>query len=196
MFIKRSFDLFSSFMALVIISPLIIIISIAIKISSRGPILFKQVRIGKNEIPFKILKFRTMIVDAEKKGLQITIGERDPRVTKIGYYLRKYKLDELPQLWNVLVGEMSVVGPRPEVPKYVNLYTHAQKKVFEVRPGITDMASIQFRDENELLRQYDDPEKAYIEKIMPQKLDLNLKYINDRSFFIDLKIIFKTLSII
>ena len=168
-----------------------IIIAILIKIDSNGDILYKQERIGKNGIPFYVLKFRTMIPNAFSKGA-LTVGSRDPRVTNIGFYLRKYKLDELPQLFNVFLGEMSFVGPRPEVKKYTDLYNAEQKKVLSVAPGITDYASIKFRNENDLLSESDDPEKLYINQIMPEKLNLNLKYINDNNVFKDIKIIFNT----
>jgi lipopolysaccharide/colanic/teichoic acid biosynthesis glycosyltransferase len=152
--------------------------------------------VGKDEKLFRILKFRTMIKDAEKKGLQLTVGARDPRVLKVGLFLRKFKLDELPQLFNVVAGDMSLVGPRPEVPKYTALYNAEQKKVLSVRPGITDLASIAYRNENELLNGVSDPEKFYIEKIMPEKLKLNLEYIEKQSFFMDIRLILKTLKII
>lgn len=188
---KRLFDLFFSTIGIILLSPIFIIIAILIKIDSKGTILYKQERIGKNGIPFFVLKFRTMIPDAFAKGA-LTVGSRDPRVTNVGYYLRKYKLDELPQLFNVLFGEMSFVGPRPEVKKYTDLYNEEQRKVLSVKPGITDYASIKFRNENDLLAVSDNPEKLYIEEIMPQKLDLNMKYINDNHVFKDIQIIFQT----
>ena len=166
---------------------------ILIKSSSQGAVLFKQTRVGLNEKRFQILKFRTMVIDAEKRGGQITVGGRDRRITAVGYYLRKYKLDELPQLFNVLLGDMSLVGPRPEVPHYVAIYNSEQKRVLSVRPGITDIASIEFRNENEILASYEDPEKAYIEIIMPKKLEYNLKYIDKMSFKTDITLIFATL---
>ncbi len=156
------------------------------------PVFYFQTRVGKNNVDFKLYKFRTMHKDAEKKGL-LTVGGRDPRVTPIGYYLRKYKLDELPQLLNVLIGDMSLVGPRPEVRKYVDLYTESQKKVLSVQPGITDFASIQFFNENELLAKSKTPEQTYINEIMPHKLTLNLKYIESMSLITDFKIIVNTL---
>lgn len=189
--IKRFFDLFVSLIAIIVLSPFFILIALLIKIGSNGPVLFKQTRIGRNELPFEIYKFRTMVVDAEKLGTQITIG-KDPRITKIGHFLRKTKLDELPQLFNVLKGEMSFVGPRPEVPKYTKLYSEQQRLVFTVRPGITDYASIKYRDENELLGNVKNPEKVYIEEIMPDKLHLNIEYIQRRSLLEDIKIIFLT----
>ena len=189
---KRIFDFVVSFFALIILSPLFLIVAILIKIDSNGSIFYKQVRVGKNNKDFLIYKFRTMCNDADKKGL-LTVGSRDTRVTKIGYYLRKTKIDELSQLINVLEGTMSFVGPRPEVRKYVDLYTVEQQKVLEAKPGITDLASIEFIDENALLAQYEDPNKAYIEIVLPQKIALNLKYLEDQSFFNNIKFIFKTI---
>lgn len=188
---KRLFDLFFSTIGIILLSPFFIIIAILIKFDSKGTILYKQERIGKKGIPFNVLKFRTMVPDAFAKGA-LTVGSRDPRVTNVGYYLRKYKLDELPQLFNVLFGDMSFVGPRPEVKKYTDLYNEVQRKVLSVKPGITDYASIKFRNENDLLAVSDNPEKLYIEEIMPQKLDLNMKYINDNHVFKDIQIIFET----
>jgi lipopolysaccharide/colanic/teichoic acid biosynthesis glycosyltransferase len=188
----RFLDMFFSFVGLVLISPIFVIISVLIKISSKGPIFFKQFRIGLNGSEFKVIKFRSMRLDADKLGL-ITVGGRDPRVTSIGYILRKYKLDELPQLINVLIGDMSLVGPRPEVKKYVDLYNHEQRKVLTIQPGITDWASIHYRDENVILGQSSDPEKDYIEKVMPDKLKYNMIYINKYGVLEYLKIIFITL---
>lgn len=195
LFIKRVFDIVFSLLALIILIPLFLIISFIIKTSSKGPVFFKQIRVGKDGKEFKIIKFRTMEVDAEKKGMQITVGQ-DCRITKEGRWLRKFKLDELPQLINVLVGEMSLIGPRPEVPKYVAYYDDYQRKILKVRPGITDLASIEFRAENELLGKSIDPEKTYIEEIMPAKFNLNLKYIKSMSLFNDLKIIMKTIIVL
>ena len=166
--------------------------ALLIKISSSGPVLYKQARIGLNGSYFNVYKFRSMRLNSDKLGL-ITVGGRDPRVTSVGYYLRKYKLDELPQLINVLMGEMSLVGPRPEVKKYVDLYTPEQKKVLSIRPGITDWASIYYRDENIILGDSNDPENDYIEKVMPDKLKYNLIYIENFGFFEYFKIIFSTL---
>lgn len=188
---KRIFDLFLSFIGIIILLPFYIIISLLILLSGKGGILYKQERVGRNGVIFKVFKFRTMRPDSFSKGA-LTVGSRDPRITAIGYYLRKYKLDELPQLFNVLFGDMSFVGPRPEVKKYTDLYTIEQKKVLSVRPGITDYASIKFRNENDLLAESDDPEKLYIDEIMPEKLDLNMKYIQDNTVFKDIKIIFDT----
>jgi lipopolysaccharide/colanic/teichoic acid biosynthesis glycosyltransferase len=191
--IKRLFDIIASLLGIIILSFFFLIIAIWIAIDSRGGILYLQTRVGKGGIEFKLFKFRTMFFDAEKKGL-LTVGMRDNRVTRLGYYLRKFKLDELPQLINVLIGDMSIVGPRPEVPKYVALYTEEQKKVLSVRPGITDYASIVYSSENEILANAANPEEVYINKIMPSKLKLNLKYIQEMSFTTDLKIVFRTLG--
>lgn len=192
---KRVFDVLFSFIGIIILLPVYIIISLLIIIDSKGGILYKQERTGKGDEIFKVFKFRTMRPDSFSKGA-LTVGSRDPRITNVGYYLRKYKLDELPQLFNVLFGDMSFVGPRPEVKKYTDLYNQAQKKVLTVRPGITDYASIKFRNENDLLSVSDNPEQLYIDKIMPEKLDINLKYINDNSLFKDIKIIFDTFYVI
>lgn len=163
------------------------------KTDSKGPVIYKQTRVGKNGKDFAVLKFRSMKQDSDSKGL-LTVGGKDPRITNTGYFIRKYKLDELPQLINVIKGDMSFVGPRPEVRKYVLLYNEIQKKVLNVKPGITDVASIKYRNENELLEGSDDPESFYIKEIMPVKLKMNLEYINDRSFFKDIKVIFNTLK--
>jgi|SRR5690554_52810 len=191
--LKRAFDIVSSVFGLLLLSPVFIIVVIWIKLDSKGPVFYKQVRVGKNNIDFKILKFRSMRQDADK-GRLITIGGRDPRVTQSGYYIRKYKLDELPQLINVLKGDMSIVGPRPEVRRYVDLYTEEQKRVLSVQPGITDIASIKYRNENELLENAVDPDKIYIESIMPDKLKHNLEYIDKQSFLFDLKLIAQTIK--
>ena len=192
---KRVFDVLFSFVGIIILLPIYIIISLLIIIDSKGGILYKQERTGKGDKIFKVFKFRTMRPDSFSKGA-LTVGSRDPRITNVGYYLRKYKSDELPQLFNVLFGDMSFVGPRPEVKKYTDLYNRTQKKVLTVRPGITDYASIKFRNENDLLSVSDNPEQLYIDEIMPEKLDLNLKYINDSSLFKDIKIIFDTFYVI
>jgi lipopolysaccharide/colanic/teichoic acid biosynthesis glycosyltransferase len=189
--LKRFFDILISGMALIFLSVVLVLIGIVIKFSSRGPVLFKQKRVGRNGIDFTIYKFRTMHVGADNKGL-LTVGGRDHRITPVGYILRKYKLDELPQLFNVVKGDMSLVGPRPEVRKYVEMYSPLQLKVLSVKPGITDYASIIYSNENALLGAVSDPEKEYIEKIMPAKLALNLKYIGERNFFIDMKILVQT----
>lgn len=190
--VKRIFDLICSTLGLILLSPVLIGIAIKIKTGSDGPVFFKQVRVGQESKEFEILKFRTMVVDAEKLGKQITVGN-DNRITKIGAFLRKYKLDELPQLINVFKGDMSLVGPRPEVPRYVQLYNEEQRKVLDVKPGITDLASIRYRDENELLGGVANPEEFYINTIMPDKLALNLHYINRNNVFFDIYIILKTI---
>jgi Sugar transferases involved in lipopolysaccharide synthesis len=190
--VKRIFDLICSTLGLIILSPVLIIIAVRIKTDSDGPVFFKQIRIGENNKEFEILKFRTMVVDAEKLGRQITVGN-DNRITKIGGFLRKYKLDELPQLINVFKGDMSLVGPRPEVPRYVKLYNEEQRKVLKVKPGITDLASIRYRDENDLLGEAENPDEFYINTIMPDKLALNLEYINKNNIFLDIYIILKTI---
>ena len=188
---KRIFDILFSVSVLLLLFPILLIIGVLIILESRGGMFFSQKRIGKNEQAFQILKFRTMFLDAEKKG-QITVGDRDPRITRVGFSLRKYKLDELPQFWNVLIGEMSIVGPRPEVPYYVNFYDKNQRQVFKVKPGITDYASLKYFDENVLLGKSENPEQTYIQEIMPQKLALNLEYVNHHNFSKDLKIVGKT----
>ena len=172
--------------------PVFLCIGLAILLNSGFPVFYLQSRVGKNNRDFRLFKFRTMHSGADKKGL-LTVGGRDPRVTAVGYYLRKYKLDELPQLFNVLIGNMSLVGPRPEVRKYVELYSEEQKKVLLVKPGITDLASLKFMHENDLLARSSDPEKTYIEEIMPEKLALNKEYIQHHGLGMDLKIIFATL---
>ena len=188
----RFFDFILSLVGLVVLAPIFIVLAIWIKIDSKGPVFYKQVRVGQNGIDFGLFKFRSMVVDADKKGL-ITVGGRDPRITHSGYFIRKYKLDELPQLINVLVGDMSLVGPRPEVRKYVDLYTDEQQKVLSVKPGITDYASIEYMDENEILGKSSDPEKTYIEEIMPEKIKYNMKYILNKNISEYFKIIFLTL---
>ena len=187
----RFFDILFSFLGILFFMPFFIVIYILVKIESPGGGIYHQTRVGLNGRLFKLYKFRTMRVGSDAKGL-ITVGGRDPRITKVGYYLRKYKIDELPQLWNVLKGDMSFVGPRPEVEKYVNMYTDEQRKVLAVRPGITDYASIEYVDENEILSKSDDPDKTYIEEIMPDKIRYNMKYINNRSISEYFKIIFMT----
>lgn len=189
---KRLFDLMISLVITVIISPLLLLLSLLIKADSSGPVFYLQERIGKNRIPFRIFKFRTMHTHADKQGL-LTVGERDPRITRLGYFLRKFKLDELPQLFNVIKGDMSLVGPRPEVKKYVDLYTLDQLAVLNVKPGITDYASIQYVNENKLLGNASDPESVYIHEIMPAKLLLNLKYIEEKGMLTDLLILVKTI---
>ncbi len=188
---KRLFDITASGLGLLVLSPLFLILAVWIKLDSPGPVFYRQVRVGRGNKDFRLFKFRSMRVGSDKKGL-ITVGGHDPRVTRSGYYIRKYKLDELPQLINVFIGDMSLVGPRPEVRKYVDLYTPEQLHVLDVRPGITDMASIRYRNENELLELAADPEQYYRDVVMPDKLRINLEYIADHSFIKDLKIIFMT----
>lgn len=190
---KRIFDILVSSFLILILFPIFLLIGIFIRIESRGGALYRQKRVGLNNADFIILKFRTMKPNADQKGL-LTIGGRDARITRVGYFLRKYKLDELPQLFNVFFGQMSLVGPRPEVRKYVTLYSKEQLKVLTVRPGITDHASILYANENELLGKSTDPEKDYIEIIMPAKLTINLKYIADISWNKDLKILKMTVK--
>lgn len=188
----RVFDIAFSFVGLLILSPLLLLIAVWVKIDSRGPVFYRQVRVGLGGKDFKLFKFRSMRVDADKAGL-LTVGGRDSRITRAGYLLRKYKIDELPQLLNVLNGDMSLVGPRPEVRKYVDLYNAEQKRVLLSRPGITDMASIAYKKENELLARSADPERTYIEEVMPEKLRLNMVFINDPSLANYFKIIFRTI---
>ena len=187
----RFFDIIFSIIGLVILSPIFIVLYLLIRIESKGGGFYSQERIGKNGKPFKLYKFRSMRIGSDKKGL-ITIGEKDNRITKTGFILRKYKLDELPQLFNVLRGDMSLVGPRPEVRKYVDMYTSEQRKVLSIRPGITDYASIEYADENVILGQSANPDKTYIEQIMPDKIRLNMKYIANHSIGEYFKIIFLT----
>jgi lipopolysaccharide/colanic/teichoic acid biosynthesis glycosyltransferase len=189
---KRIFDIVASFIGLLILSPLFLFLGIWISMESKGGIFYKQIRVGKNGVDFKLWKFRSMVPDADKKGL-LTVGGRDPRITRAGYFLRKYKLDELPQLINVLLGDMSLVGPRPEVRIYVDLYTAEQRQVLSVRPGITDYASLEYFEENELLAKSENPEETYICEVMPAKLKLNARYIKDVSFLTDIKIIMRTI---
>jgi lipopolysaccharide/colanic/teichoic acid biosynthesis glycosyltransferase len=188
----RFFDILFSFFGLIILSPFFLIIAICIIVDSKGGIFYKQMRVGKDDVDFKLYKFRTMATGSDKGSL-ITIGEKDSRITKTGFFLRKYKLDELPQLINVLKGDMSLVGPRPEVRKYVDLYTAEQSKVLSVIPGITDYASIEYIDENQILGAAADPDKAYIEQVMPDKIRYNMKYIENRTLKEYFKIIFLTL---
>lgn len=189
---KRLFDIVCSFFGLLVLSPLFIFLSLWVGFGSKGGVFYKQKRVGRFNKDFTLYKFRSMRVGADKKGL-LTIGGKDSRVTKAGFFIRKYKLDELPQLLNVLKGDMSFVGPRPEVRKYVDMYTERQLKVLDVRPGITDLASIKYRNENDLLAAADNPEQYYIDVVMQDKLALNLQYIETRSFFGDIKLIFRTI---
>ena len=188
----RLLDIVLSLLGLLFLLPIFLILAVWIKFDSQGSIFFRQIRVGKDGKDFRIYKFRTMIVNAEKMGI-ITIGERDPRITNSGYFLRKYKLDELPQLINVLKGEMSFVGPRPEVRKYVEMYNQEQLKILTVKPGITDYASIEYINEDEIHGKSLDPEKTYIEEIMPQKIKYNMKYINNKTVIEYFKIIFLTI---
>ena len=195
LFWKRFFDIVVSLLGILITSPILLVVSVLIKLTSKGPVFYKQERIGKDEKPFFILKYRTMVVNADQQGLKITVGG-DKRITGVGKFLRKSKLDELPQLFNVFAGQMSLVGPRPEVAEYVSLYNEEQRKVLSVRPGITDYASVCFRNENEILAEAENPQKEYIEHIMPLKLRYNAKYIEEMSVWTDLKLIFLTLYVI
>ena len=188
---KRIFDLFFTLIGLPFLLPFLAIIALMIKLEDGGPVFFIQRRIGYKGKPFYMWKFRTMVIDAEKKGNLITVGN-DPRITRVGYFLRKYKLDEFPQLLNVLKGEMSLVGPRPEVEKYVVLYNSEQRKVLDIIPGMTDPASIKYVNENEILAQANDPEKIYIDKVMPEKIKLNLEYAEKATCWSDFLIIIKT----
>ena len=188
---KRLFDFSASLLGILLLSPVLIMLWLIVVLDSPGGGFYRQIRVGKDGADFGLWKFRSMRTGADKKGL-LTVGGRDPRVTRAGYFLRKYKLDELPQLFNVLRGEMSLVGPRPEVRRYVDLYTVSQREVLSVRPGITDYASIEYSRENDLLAASPDPEKTYIEEIMPAKLELNHKYIREQGLLTDLKIIFRT----
>jgi lipopolysaccharide/colanic/teichoic acid biosynthesis glycosyltransferase len=190
--VKRLLDLLFALLLIITLLPIMLVIGLIVVLSSKGPALFKQERVGRLKVNFMILKFRTMKTDSEQAG-QLTVGGKDPRVTGIGYILRKFKIDEWPQLWNIMVGEMSFVGPRPEVPKYVSLYTEDQLRVLDARPGLTDLASVVYFSENELLSKADDAEKEYIENIMQEKLRLNLKHIDSQSFGKDIKVIGMTL---
>jgi len=192
---KRLFDIIASGIGLLLLSPLFLIFAIWIKLDSEGPVFYRQVRVGKDNKDFRIFKFRSMRVGSDKGSL-VTIGGRDPRITRSGYFIRKFKLDEFPQLINVFVGDMSLVGPRPEVRHYVNYWTPEQMHVLDVRPGITDPASIKFRNENELMEQAEDPEDYYINVIMQEKLKLYLEYVQNHSFWGDIGLIFKTFWVI
>jgi lipopolysaccharide/colanic/teichoic acid biosynthesis glycosyltransferase len=191
-FIKRFYDLFFSSLGLVLLSPLLVLIGVAVKFSDGGPVFFRQPRVGFRGEIFHIWKFRTMIVNAERIGLSVT-RNGDPRITMIGRFLRKTKVDELPQLWNVFKGEMSLVGPRPEVPKYVDRYTPEQRKVLALKPGITDLATLEFRNEEELLKSVEDVESFYLAYCVPRKIELNLQYARKANLWRDSKIILQTL---
>lgn len=188
---KRLFDIFASGLGLLFLSPLFLILAIWIKLDSKGPVFYRQVRVGRGNKDFRIFKFRSMRVGADKQGL-ITVGGHDPRITRSGYFIRKYKLDEFPQLINVFIGEMSLVGPRPEVRKYVDMYTPEQMHVLDVRPGVTSLASIRYRNENELLDKAEDPDQFYIDVVMQDKLAIDLEYVKNASFWYDIKLIFQT----
>lgn len=192
MIAKRCFDIICSIIGLIILAPFLLLISILIKLDSKGPILFIQGRVGKNNIDFNIYKFRTMRMQSETKGL-LTLGNHDSRITKVGYLLRRYKIDEFPQLINILKGDMSFVGPRPELRYYVNFYNEDDMKIFVVRPGITGLASLKYRNEVELLKAAKNPEEFFINTIIPDKLKFNKDYIKNRNFFFDLKLIFMTI---
>jgi lipopolysaccharide/colanic/teichoic acid biosynthesis glycosyltransferase len=189
---KRIFDFIASLIGLILLSPFLVIIGVLVKISDKGPVFYRSKRVGQNFKPFYLLKFRTMVVNAEELGPSVTKGG-DQRITKIGKFLRKTKLDELPQLWNVVKGELSLVGPRPEVEKYISFYKDDYKEILKIRPGITDYAAIKFRNEEEILAKFEDVEKAYIENVLPEKIKLYKTYLNEIGFLTDLKIIFKTL---
>lgn len=189
--IKRIFDIVASGLGLLVLAPVFLVIALLVSLDSKGPVFYRQERIGRHFAVFKLWKFRTMHVGADRQSA-ITIGKRDSRITRVGYWLRKYKLDELPQLINVVLGEMSLVGPRPEVKKFVDLYSPEQRKVLSILPGLTDWASIHYRHENSLLEGKEDPIRYYEEVIMPAKLALNLKYLQQRSFWVDLNILVQT----
>ena len=191
--LKRALDVALSGAALLVLWPVFALIAVAIKLDSPGPVFYRQVRVGRGGKPFRIFKFRSMVDNADKKGLTITVGH-DSRITRVGAILRKTKVDELAQLLNVLCGQMSFVGPRPEVEEYVALYTPKQRQVLLVRPGITDYASIAYRNENEMLEGASDPRRMYIEEIMPAKLELNMKYLREISPLSDVKLIFATIA--
>jgi lipopolysaccharide/colanic/teichoic acid biosynthesis glycosyltransferase len=190
---KRLFDILFALFVLICFLPMGMMLSLWIVFESRGGVFFSQNRVGQNGISFRLLKFRSMYVNAESLG-RITVGSRDARITKVGYYLRKYKLDEFPQFINVLKGEMSIVGPRPEVQEYVDLYTESQRKILQVKPGITDLASLAYFHENELLANSENPQQTYIKEVLPAKIKLNEEYLKNPSFFIDLSIILKTVA--
>lgn len=191
--IKRLFDIACSAGGLILLAPFFAVVALLIKRDSDGPVFFRQVRMGKRFQPFRIFKFRTMVTDAEQRGAQVSTSD-DPRITGIGFFLRKYKLDELPQLINVLIGDMSLVGPRPEVPRYVDAFRKEYEEVLSVRPGITDFAALEYKDENELLQGVADPEEKYIREILPVKIEYYRKYIREQSLATDISLIFKTLA--
>jgi lipopolysaccharide/colanic/teichoic acid biosynthesis glycosyltransferase len=188
---KRTFDMVASLLALSLLLPMMLVLALAVALTSPGGAFFRQVRVGRHGRPFELLKFRSMRPGSEARG-QITVGERDPRITGVGHFLRRTKLDELPQLINILMGDMSVVGPRPEVPKYVALYSPEQRAVLTVRPGLTSLASIAYINENEVLGRSADPERTYVDEVMPAKLALDLKYVREQSVMLDMTIIART----
>lgn len=188
---KRLFDIIASGLGLIVLSPLFAVLAVWIKADSKGPVFYRQNRVGRNNKDFRLYKFRSMRPDSDKLGL-ITVGGHDPRVTRSGYYIRKYKLDEFPQLINVFIGDMSLVGPRPEVRKYVDMYTPVQMRVLSVRPGITSLASIRYRNENDILASAEDPDRCYIEQVMPDKLAIDLEYVDRATLWNDIKLIFST----
>lgn len=189
--LKRTFDVVASGLGLIVLSPLFVVLAIWIKADSKGPVFYRQVRVGRHNRDFRLYKFRSMRPDSDKKGL-ITVGGHDPRVTRSGYYIRKYKLDELPQLINVFLGDMSLVGPRPEVRKYVDMYTPEQMRVLDVRPGITSLASIRYRNENDILAKASNPDRAYVTQVMPDKIAIDLEYVPKASLLTDIRLIFMT----
>lgn len=191
----RAFDLLAALVGLLVLLPILLLVAIIIKLEDNGPVFFKQVRVGRGGHPFKIWKFRTMVVNAESMGRSITVGN-DQRITRTGVWLRKSKLDELPQLINVVIGEMGFVGPRPEVPRYVALYTEEQRKVLELRPGVTDLASIAYRNESELLKDQPDPEAFYVQQVMVDKIRINLKYAAGANIWRNIKVILATIGLI
>ena len=190
---KRIFDIVWASVGVVLLFPLLFVIGLLVKNDSYGPVFFRQTRIGQFGKPFRIFKFRTMCMDAESKGAQVSTGD-DPRITRIGRLLRKHKIDELPQLFNVISGEMSLVGPRPEVPKYVDAFREDYEDILTAKPGITDYASLEFKNENDLLKAAEDPERKYIDEILPVKIEYYKRYLREQSFSTDLKLIFLTLS--
>lgn len=188
---KRLFDIIASGLGLIVLSPLFAVLAVWIKADSKGPVFYRQTRVGRNNRDFRLYKFRSMRPDSDRLGL-ITVGGHDPRVTRSGYYIRKYKLDEVPQLINVFTGDMSLVGPRPEVRKYVDMYTPEQMRVLSVRPGITSLASIRYRNENDILAAAEDPDRCYIEQVMPDKLAIDLEYVDRATLWNDIRLIFST----
>lgn len=189
--LKRAFDIAASSIGLLALSPVFAAVALWMKCDSRGPVFYRQTRVGRGNRDFRLFKFRSMRPDSDRLGL-ITVGGRDPRVTRSGYYIRKYKLDELPQLINVFLGDMSLVGPRPEVRKYVDMYTPEQMRVLDVRPGITSLASIRYRNENDILAASEDPDRTYIERVMPDKIAIDLEYVPKANLWTDIRLIFST----